>query len=306
MIKIKSLIFLLFALISWKVSSVLAQEENVVSVDEAGYEKAFTAACDVTTVNSFDGNLFCVYSVIFITFTSILSGTTIISVNGQETVYTFTITSTQNFVANFNVQKNDQVLIRFNPSMQLVQTSNYYFKVQNEPNQPGVVAASTPLQGDTIITSRARIFEVLNKCDSECTYRISSSNSFTMWFALRTTVGIFINGFELSTRFNGNLYDYNIKKGDVITYQVYSPVPGSGLQLTTTDKNVPSRIILIWYLELFFSPMIVPNSCTKTSPFGGSVVLMSSEEVQIFLNSISAPISSYWFPKIEKNIANDE
>ena len=283
---------------------------NSVFAKGSGYEKAFTATCTMET--NIKDEEYCTYSLIFGTpLATGYSGNATISINNVQKTYSIIIYSNEtDYGINFKVQKGDEILIAFVPDAP-VSTTAYNYNVYNASNEEGYSLSTPTRNGSLIIGSRSRNFQVINPCASSCTYRISTTSGSLSWSALGLSIEVFINGVKQTDKFNGRNYNYNVVKGDVITYQINSTTPNveSGLNAFTTDVDTSSTFF-VWYSNLYFTPMIVTNNCTATfpsSPFGGVLVPVPPEALQEFLKANSAPLSTLWYaitlnPEQQRNL----
>ena len=291
---------ILISLLSLNLALALKNEETIAkSEDGSGLEKAFSATCAME--GSINDPVYCTYSLIFGSFvTSGYSGNTTISINNVQKTYSIIIPSnTADYGINFKVQKGDEILITFVPDAP-VSTTAYAYRVYNAANIEGYSSSTTTRNGSLIIGSRARNFQVINPCTGSCTYQIQTTTLSSLWRASGVSIVVFVNGVQQTGKFDGQSnYNYNVLKGDVITYQINStnPTVASGLNAATYDIG-PFVKFFEWYSNLYFTPMIVTNNCTATfppSPFGGVLVPVPPEALKEFLKANSAPLSTLWY-----------
>lgn len=137
-------------------------------------EKSFTATCD----EELDTEGFCTYSLIIYSANNNLVGTARILVNKIAELVHFDIEAPKQFyIANFKLQKDDQLVIEFEVNYQVPTSESIVYAVFNEPFPQGYFTLDE-LQS-LIISDQKLIFfssgfliSVINKCSDECTYEI--------------------------------------------------------------------------------------------------------------------------------------
>ena len=292
---------ILISLLSLNLAFALKNEETIVQSECGGkLEKAFTATCAMEANINYELN--CTYSVIFATaFPTGYSANATIIINNVPKTYSIIVPSNAtDYGVNFKVRKGDEILITFVPDAP-VSTTLYAYRVYDAANAEGYSSSTTPRNGAIIARSRSRDFQVINPCTGSCTYQIQTTNLPTLWMQSGVSIVVFVNGVQQGSFDGQSNYNYNVLKGDVITYQINSTNPNvePGLNAATTDFNTIAKI-LDWYSNLYFTPMIVTNNCTTTplppSPFGGVLVPVPPEALKKFLKANSASLSTLWYP----------
>lgn len=263
----------------------------------SGYEKAFTATCAMEA--NIKDDVYCTYSLIFGTpLPTSYSGNATISINNVQKTYSIIVPGNEtDYGINFKVQKGDEILIIFVPSPPYF-TNVYNYNVYNAPNEEGYSSSTITRNGELIVGSRSRNFQVINPCASSCTYQITTSSGSIAWLGSGVSIDVFVNGVKQTGKFNGPNYNYNVVKGDVITYQINSTYPYVNQGLNAFTSDVANVKFFEWYSSSYFTPMIVTNNCTATfppSPFGGVLVPVPPEALQEFLKANSAPLSTFWY-----------
>ena len=258
---------------------VKAQNLGVQDYFNNNLSKSFTAICE----NSSN----CTYSLVLSNTNSTGPYDAAISIFvGAENVFSneITVTNANPVTINFNVTQGSQIGIMF-----ITTTPETYMRFQLYNQADG--------KGEIVQDSQSLQFLVWNACALEsCTLSFSRSPSW-----VPNVVSNFkINGTIVATVDNTvATLDITYKPFDIMSIEVVGNPSDivDGLMVVAFAEELN---FLIWYSNSYFTPMLATANCLAPpapihSPFGGPLVPVTQEEIDLFVKTIGTSYSTLWY-----------
>ena len=245
--------------------------------------KSFTAVCE----NSSN----CTYSLVLSTTSSSYNVDVAIFV---DTVNEFSdniiVTNASPVTVNFNVTQGSQISISFNVPAQ-PPGSFVRFQLYNQADG----------NGQLVQDSKNLKFSVLNTCTegSYCTLAFQCSRDWVpnvfAQFKINGTIVATLNDTTTAQ-------DVSFKAFDILSVEIVgNPVDIVDNLIVAVVEN---QFTLFWFSNSYFTPMLATGNCLPPSPpipspFGGLLIPMTQEQIDLFLKTIGTSYSTLWYRETE-------
>ena len=256
---------------------VKAQDSGFQENKDGNLSKSFTAVCE----NSAN----CTYSLVLSsTSTSYSVDVTIFVDTTIEFTGTVSVTSSIPVTVNFNVTQGNQIAVVFS-----VQPAGSYlrFQLYNQADGNGVVVQD----------SKSLKFSVFNTCTGENSCSLSFTRS-SEW-APNILAQFKINGTVSATL-------DNLTRTQTLSFKAFDNL---SVEIVGNPADIIDNLIvavlenqfsLFWFSNSYFTPMLATGNCLPPSPpipspFGGPLIPLTQEQIDIFLKTIGASYSTLWY-----------
>ena len=260
---------------------VKAQNLGVQDHFNNNLSKSFKAVCE-TSSN-------CTYSLVLSsTSTSYNVDVTIFVDTVNEFSENISVTNASPVTVNFNVTQGSQISITFS-----VQSAGSYLRFQLYNQADG--------NGSLVQDSKSLKFLVSNTCtgESSCTLEFVRSQEWVP----NVSAQFKINGTIVAT-----VNDVNMEQ--IVSYNAFDIL---SVEIVGNPVDIVDNLIVAvfanqftqyWFSNSYFTPMIAPGNCLPPSPpipspFGGSLIPLTQEQIDLFLKTIGTSYSTLWYRETE-------
>ena len=243
--------------------------------------KSFTAVCE----NSIN----CTYSLVLSSAsTSYNVDVTIFVDTVNEFSDNISVTNASPVTVNFNVTQESQISISFT-----VQPAKSYMRFQLYNQADG--------NGQLVQDSKNLKFSVLNTCavGISCTLSFQRSQNW----ASNVLAQFKINGTIVATLNDVTMeQDVSFKAFDILSVEIVgNPVDIVDNLIVAVVEN---QFTLFWFSNSYFTPMLATGNCLPPSPpipspFGGPLIPLTQEQIDLFLKTIGTSYSTLWYRETE-------